>query len=428
MSSASPASGLSPASTAIPVCEFLLSSNRTLHAKGRPWATLLAVCPNSDAVLRASVLAAKRAGAPMLLAATLNQVDLDGGYTGWNHSDLVQRVEALKQHYGFAGPVAVCMDHGGPWLRDKHTTENWPLNRSMAWVKASMIEALEAGYALLHVDPTVDRTLPPDQPMPIDSVVERTLELIEHVETYRHLRGLPPISYEVGTEEVHGGLADMHTFRRFLSGLKDGLAKRGLSHAWPCFVVGKVGTDLHTTEFDPRVAEQLFAELEPFGSVVKGHYSDFVSNPEAYPAARMGGANVGPEFTEIEYEALMELEAREAACVTDPAARSGLSLALREAVLGSGRWKKWLLPGEAGQAFDALPDERQAWLVRTGCRYIWTAHPVQEARRRLATNLQPHGVDSEQVVTDRIADRIAKYLRVFHLEGFALETLREFDS
>lgn len=39
-------------------------------------------------------------------------------------------------------------------------------------------------------------------------VVERTVELIAHVERFRRAKGLPAISYEVGTEEVHGGLAD----------------------------------------------------------------------------------------------------------------------------------------------------------------------------------------------------------------------------
>ncbi|GAH23165.1 unnamed protein product, partial [marine sediment metagenome] len=31
---------------------------------------------------------------------------------------------------------------------------------------------------------------------------------------------LPKISYEVGTEEVHGGLADLNAFRKLLKGLE----------------------------------------------------------------------------------------------------------------------------------------------------------------------------------------------------------------
>ena len=65
---------------------------------------------------------------------------------------------------------------------------------------------------MLHIDPTVDRTLPTDAPVPIELVVERTLELIGHAEAERQRLGQPPISYEVGTEEVHGGLVDLDSF------------------------------------------------------------------------------------------------------------------------------------------------------------------------------------------------------------------------
>ena len=76
------------------------------------------------------------------------------------------------------------------------------------------------------------------------------MELIEHTERFRRARSLPAISYEVGTEEVHGGLADEAVFDTFLENLKAGLDSCGLSDVWPCFIVGKVGTDLHTTTFD----------------------------------------------------------------------------------------------------------------------------------------------------------------------------------
>ena len=90
------------------------------------------------------------------------------------------------------------------------------------------------------------------------------------------------------------------------------MAARNLLDVWPCFIVGKVGTDLQTTFFAPEVAQQLADLVTPLGSVVKGHYTDWVENPEEYPATGMGAANVGPEFTTAEYLALVELEAREA--------------------------------------------------------------------------------------------------------------------
>ena len=65
---------------------------------------------------------------------------------------------------------------------------------------------------------------------------------------------------------------------------------------------------MHTVTFDKEVARKLTAKVAKFGSYIKGHYTDGVLNPEDYPLCGMGAANVGPEFTISEYDALMELE------------------------------------------------------------------------------------------------------------------------
>jgi len=97
--------------------------------------------------------------------------------------------------------------------------------------------------------------------------------------------GLPPIAYEVGTEEVAGGLVDYDSFCDFIQGLRRELGARGLADGWPCFIVGKVGTDLHTSDFAPEDARRLFDIVSPLGSLIKGHYTDWVSNPAEYRPA-----------------------------------------------------------------------------------------------------------------------------------------------
>jgi D-tagatose-1,6-bisphosphate aldolase subunit GatZ/KbaZ len=232
-----------------PKLRRLLDRMQELTAQGHKPMTLLAVCPNSPAVIKAAFRAAKRNNAPILFAATLNQVDCDGGYTGMTQEDFVRvmKVEAKRNNY--TGPFIAAIDHGGPWLKDIQTLEKWPYEKAMEAVKKSYEAALLAGYELIHVDPTVDRSLPEGEVIQIEVVAARTIELITHIERFRKSRGLPPIDYEVGTEEVHGGLADMDVFNKFLKLLKAGLEENGCSDAWPCFVVGKVGTDLHTTFF-----------------------------------------------------------------------------------------------------------------------------------------------------------------------------------
>ncbi len=401
---------------------------RAIHSRFRHegiWCTLLAVCPNSEAVLKAALLAARDNRAPILFAATLNQVDTDGGYTGWRQSDFVQLVQKASQEITFEGTAVCALDHGGPWLKDRQRLEGYTFEQAMAGVRDSLAACLDAGYELLHIDTTVDIRLGPDERIDIHDVTMRTLELIDYAERYRRSRGLAAIGYEVGTEEVHGGLANIDNFRAFLDDLKAGLTSKGLADVWPTFIVGKVGTDLHTTEFDRDVASELARLAERYDLVIKGHYTDGVSNPKAYPMAHMGGANVGPEFTEVEYETLISLQRKEMATKHDA---SQIEAVLEQAVERSGRWKKWLLPDEMHKSFAELSAERKGWLTRTGCRYIWTNAEVRKARLKLARNLAVKGIDAEHVVIENIARRISKYFQVFNLvgaEAFLAEELNQ---
>lgn len=397
--------------------EDILRKMEELKAQTSIRRTLFAACPNSLSVIKASFRAAKRNNAPIYFATTLNQVDCDGGYTGMTQSEFTKilRREADAVHY--TGPYIVAIDHGGPWLKDKQTQERWDTERAMDGVKKSYEAAILAGYDLIHVDPTVDIFLPKGEIIDIHVVAKRTVELILHAETFRKAQGMAPISYEVGTEEVHGGLADPTTFDIFLHDLKEGLAAAGLNDVWPCFIVGKVGTDLHTTTFDPEVAKDLTAKVRPYGSYIKGHYTDDVSNPEAYPESGMGAANVGPEFTMNEYDALAELEEEEKKQYE--AGRipqlSHITDVLWQKVYESGRWKKWLHGEEVGKDLREVSAERQLWLVKTGCRYIWQTPEALVARHQLYDNLQHVGIDAEEVVLMRIEHNMDKYYRAFNL-------------
>jgi tagatose-1,6-bisphosphate aldolase non-catalytic subunit AgaZ/GatZ len=401
----------------LPLVEYILGRMASLRKKTGTGRTLFAACPNSRSVIRAAIRSAKRCNAPIKFAATLNQVDTDRGYTGLTQNEFVKLIKQEAQIIHYTGPIMIAIDHGGPWLKDAHKNAGMPYQETMNLVKQSMIEALVAGYNLLHVDPTVDITLKEGEIIDIKMVVERTIEIITHVETYRRKHNIAKISYEVGTEEVHGGLADMATFREFLNMLKKGLEENGLSDVWPCFVVGKVGTDLHTTTFDPEMAKQLTKEARQFGSVIKGHYSDSVSNPEAYPLAEMGGANVGPEFTENEYDGLMELVELELQYHADGKIPqlSNFKAILWQAVIDSGRWIKWLQADEDENNFDGIAEDRKLWLIKTGCRYIWENPQVVAARIRLTENLENNGIDAESIVLMPIEKSMEKYFYNFNL-------------
>ena len=381
--------------------------------------TIFAACPNSPAVISASIRAAKRNNAPIYFAATLNQIDCDGGYTGMTQAEFTRLIRFEVERNHFTGPVIIAIDHGGPWLKDRQRTEKWSVKDAMDGVKKSFEAAVLAGYDLIHVDPTVDINVPKGEIIDIHVVAARTVELIAHVENFRKQKGLPAISYEVGTEEVHGGLADEKTFDTFIKELKNGLVNVGLPDVWPCFIVGKVGTDLDTTVFDPVVAKTLTSKVRPLGSYIKGHYTDDVANPEEYPLCGMGAANVGPEFTMSEYRALCELEEMEVAYEREGrvAVLSHMKEVLLKAVHESHRWEKWLHEDEKGKDLCELTEARQDWIVATCCRYIWQQPAPLAARGFLYANLTRLGVDPEQIVLSRIERDMDKYFRAFNLIG-----------
>jgi hypothetical protein len=87
---------------------------------------------------------------------------------------------------------------------------------------------------------------------------------------------------------------------------------------------------------------------------------------------------------------------------------------LKQAVLESGRWEKWILLGES-EDFNRLEPSRQNWLIQTGSRYIWTNPDVKNARQRLYGNLRNVMIDPHAYVVDRIVSSIDKYINLFNL-------------
>lgn len=409
-------------------CDFLLNCLKILSHKFKINYTLLAICPNSEAVIRAAVKSAKYYDVPLIFAATLNQIDMDGGYTKLNFTDFVGKVNFEIDKEGYRGVLIIGIDHGGPWLKDKQVIEKWDLESSIDWVKRSFEQAILNEYDLIHIDTTIDKEQPFESIIAIELVVERTIELISHIEKFRKDRGLQKISYEVGTEEVHGGLTDIKTFRRFLYLLKKDLKKDHLEKIWPCFMVGQVGTDLHTTYFNPDIAKKLVKEAAKYNSYIKGHYTDYVKNPSEYPKSGIGGANIGPELTEVEFNTLTKLYRTENELVKQGKISTGSNIekVLEKAVQDSGRWKKWLNNEEKGLKFHELTSNRRNWLVKTGARYIWTNCKVLNAREELRRNLMKNNLDSEEIIEKKISERLSKYFKTFNIIGLNSKLAKEF--
>lgn len=377
------------------------------HAGARH--TLLAVCPNSEAVARAALLAAEEAQTPLLYAATLNQVDRDGGYTGWTPTSFSAFVEKEVDRLEITVPVFLGLDHGGPWAKDVPTEETLDGPTAMTEVQRSITACVKAGYDLLHLDPGAGPHGDTNDPLPIDAIVDRTIELLRHAENVRRAHERDPVAYEVGTDDARGGLDNEDRLRTFLERLRDKLGPNDLPR--PAFVVGDLGTALDSDRFDVNRAHRfVVAVQDTLGALVKGHYTDGVTAPSDYPLAGVGGANVGPGLSAVEADAVRDLVSLEDRL----GLHSGVVDAVRAAVIESGRWTKWLRPTEQGRSFHDLPSDRQRWLVDTGSRYVWSRAEVHTARTRLFENVAPYR-NGEAYVHWRLKNAILRYMHAFNL-------------
>ncbi|MBI1416583.1 MAG: tagatose-6-phosphate kinase [Limimaricola sp.] len=125
------------------VLRQIISRNRAGHAAAIP-----SVCSAHPDVLRASLLLAAELGRPIVIEATSNQVNQDGGYTGQRPADFIASVRALAHECGL-GPDQVVFggDHLGPQVWRKG-----PAEAAMAKARVLVADYVRAGFTKIHLD------------------------------------------------------------------------------------------------------------------------------------------------------------------------------------------------------------------------------------------------------------------------------------
>lgn len=388
--------------------------------------TMLGIGPMSEPVIRASFELAKEKDFPLLFIASRNQIDarqFGGGYVrGWDQKDFVQALRTIAAEVDFDGLYYVCRDHGGPWQRDKERSDKLPVAHAMAIGKESYLEDLLAGFDLLHIDPTKDPHI--DGVIPMDIVLDRTVELIEYVENERKARGLAPISYEVGTEETNGGLTSDKAYAEFIRTFSARLSEKELP--MPVFIVGQTGTLTRMTEnvgkYNTDAAVWLSADARKFGVGLKEHNGDYLRDELLYlhPVMGVTATNVAPEYGVAETAAYLELAKVEAFLVARGKAQSsGFVAALRDASVRCERWRKWMVGADAQKSVDEVlaDDAMTALITRTGGHYTFEELQVKTALEKMFETLRAAGLCPERSVVDCIKRSIGRYAECFQLTG-----------
>lgn len=400
----------------------------TLQSTGES-ATLLGIGPMSKNCVQATLELSKEDDYPVMFIASRNQVDLDelgGGYVnGWNQFTFSQAVAEVAEEIGYDNLYYLCRDHGGPWQRDKERNDHLPTEVAMELGKQSYIGDIEAGFDLLMIDPTKD-PFEVGKVIPLDTVLERTVELIEFCERERKARNLPEIGYEVGTEETNGGLTSTETYETFITRLQEELNQRNLP--MPTFIVGQTGTLTRKTEqigrFNFKNAYDLAQMAKKYGVGLKEHNGDYLDDVtllEHIPSS-ITATNVAPQYGTEETRAYLNLakveqKLVEYGLVTEP---SRISETLLVKAIESERWRKWMVGDQSKLTVEEILEgdiSLKEEILDIAGHYTFNDDEVKAEIEKLYNNLKPHHIDGKRYVIEHIKRPIRDYAECYNLKG-----------
>ncbi|MEB7805750.1 class II D-tagatose-bisphosphate aldolase, non-catalytic subunit [Mammaliicoccus fleurettii] len=390
--------------------------------------TIIGIGPMSKNCVQAALEVSKEKDFPIMFIASRNQVDAEefgGGYVnGWNQFTFVDAVKEVSDKIAYDNYYYMCRDHGGPWQRDKERNDHLEPEKAMTLGKKSYIADIEAGFSLLMIDPTKD-PFEVGKVIPLETVIERTVELIEFCEEERKKRNLPEIGYEVGTEETNGGLTSTETYEKFILRLKEELETRNLP--LPTFIVGQTGTLTRKTEqvgeFNFNNAKELAKMAKRYGVGLKEHngdYLDDISLLEHIPS-KITATNVAPQYGTEETRAYLKLAKLESRLFDNGLIESTSNIynVLLDESIKSERWRKWMVGDQVEMTIeDVIKDKNLSnEVIDIAGHYTFNNEKVKKEIDHLYNNLNDNGIDGNRFVIDHIKRPIRDYAECYNLTG-----------
>jgi len=343
---------------------------------------------------------------------------------GMDQQAFVTLLTTLQTEIGYQGPVYICRDHGGPWQRNIELDEAYPVEQAMDVAKQSFRADIEAGFNYLHIDPT-------KCPFPYaqEDLCNRTVELIAFCEDVRNELHKAPLDYEVGTEDIQGGLTASDTFESFLRLLNQRLDEKNLPS--PTCIVGQTGTlvriDRNVGHFDREKSRELVGIAVKNGIGFKEHNGDYLSAATCriHPDLGITGMNVAPEFGLVETDACLALADDEAKLVREGWLEEADSSHFRELLLEitftQTPWKKWMLDEVKQMDRQAVAADvaLRVLIARVCGHYTYDLPEIHQARQNLYRNIERFGLldDAQGFVLERVQRQIEFYLHHFRLDG-----------
>jgi len=362
------------------------------HKAGRS-VGIYSACSAHPLVIEAALRHAKRQSVAVLIEATSNQVNQDGGYTGMRPADFNRFVLAIAKRLGVpAEQVLLGGDHLGP-----NCWQDLPAASAMAKSEQLIADYVAAGFRKIHLDCSMSCA---DDPTPLTdgTVAARAARLCAVAEqTWKRVGGEAPV-YVVGTEvPVPGGatealtelaLTEPKAATATIDTHWEAFQSAGLHHVWPR-VIGLVvqpGVEFdHYKVIDFRAASAVdlagVMEAQPY-MVYEAHSTDYQTpnNLRALVQNHFAILKVGPGLTFAMREALWALDKIERDWLgADRWSR--LPETLQKAMTAAPRfWNKYYLSEGRQLALD------QQYSLSDRIRYYWPVPEVESALQRLLSN------------------------------------------
>jgi hypothetical protein len=372
--------------------------------------TLLGVGPMSLNCVNAAIELANENEAPLLLIASRRQIDSEefgGGYVNnWTTQEFAKYVIDGDHK----GKILLARDHGGPWQSTKEVGENLSLRRAMESAKLSYLRDLEAGFQVLHIDPSVDIHSSPN----VDEILDRVFDLYDYCWTHAQRLGRDVI-FEVGTEEQSGSTNTQEELDYTLNELLKFCKKNKIPQ--PSFVVIQTGTRVmearNVGSFDTplRVTNELPAEIQVpkmieicnrYGIMMKEHNTDYLSDEALQWHPRLGihAANVAPEFGVAETLALLD--------ILEKNNLQALAEDFLKISYESKKWEKWMLD-------DTKASDRDRSIISG--HYVFSKPECEEVKAKARKDLVRKQINLDSILKNEVKKSIFRYMKNFRMVG-----------
>jgi fructose/tagatose bisphosphate aldolase len=381
---------------------------RLLNFRASTGATLLGVGPMSVNCVDAAIALANEHRMFLMVIASRRQIDsaeFGGGYVnGWTTEQFAEHVRARDE----GGFIVLARDHGGPWQNELETRQQMDLAAAMAASKRSFQADIEAGFDMIHIDPS-HASNGCDAPTTED-FTKRTKELLAFCKQVAAQAGRE-VAIEIGTDEGRIGTAPAAEIEMMAADVKDFCRNEGYDA--PEFLVIQTGTKVMEMQnvgpLDAQVQHggdvdccstlpTLMNIGDRLGFVTKEHNADYLSAPTLrwHVRRQIGAANVAPEFGVTESKTFVKM--------VRAAGVPHLEDRFIELAYASRKWEKWMLPGTAATDYDRA--------IIAG-HYVFATPQFREIRQEAAAQCSRHGIDLQYELLSAVKSAMMRFVLPF---------------